>query len=158
MPAQACRWERPGARRGARRPPKEATRVAPTHPAAIGGTTHGQTDRAVDGRRRRQRSALLLGACSASVSFGANAVPKAQVETRVAAALAAEVHQPVPKVACPDDLGARTGTVMQCTLTPQGSPNVHDPVCITVTSVHDGTAHFDSNVLDPGETCPRSKS
>jgi hypothetical protein len=72
---------------------------------------------------------------------GKKVVSQSTVEKQVAQQLAAQVHQPLPKVVCPGDLDAKVGTTMKCTLTPQASSQVL-PVTVTVTSVTNGVAHF----------------
>jgi hypothetical protein len=82
---------------------------------------------------------LLLSGC------GGKVVSKQTVESQVAKELAAEVHQPVPKVVCPNDLKAKVKASMICTLTPSGSRATY-PVTVTVTSVTNGVAHFHAQV------------
>jgi hypothetical protein len=90
--------------------------------------------------------ATLVSACSGSVTIGGiPEVSQSDVQTKVAAQLAAETSQPVPKVACPSGLQAKVGASIDCTLTAQGS-TVKYPVHVTVKSVNNGTAHFDAQV------------
>jgi hypothetical protein len=94
-------------------------------------------------------SAGLLVGCSASgtVGIGSNVVSKATVEHNVAKQLAAEVHQPLPKISCPGDLQARIGTKMTCVLTPQGA-NARYDVTVKVSSLKNGIAHFTAQVAN----------
>ncbi len=88
--------------------------------------------------------AALMAGCSASASFSVGStpsVPRHSVETEVATALAKQVNQPTPKVACPGDLAGKVGTVMYCTLTPQGSSTSY-PVQVKVDSVNGTDVHF----------------
>jgi hypothetical protein len=78
---------------------------------------------------------LLLSGC------GGKVVSKSTVESQVAKELAAEVHQPQPKVVCPDDLKAKVNASMICVLTPSGQTTTYN-VTVTVTSVTNGVAHF----------------
>jgi hypothetical protein len=88
----------------------------------------------------------LAAGCSAHVSIGGpSAVPKDAVEADVATTLARQVNQPVPKVVCPGDLQAKVGTVMYCSLTPQGSATVY-PVKVRVDSTSGGKVHFSIEV------------
>ena len=76
---------------------------------------------------------------------GKKVVSKSTVETQVAKQLAAVAKQPIPKVSCPDDLDAKVGAKMTCTLTPQGSKTTY-PVTVTVSSISNGVAHFHAEV------------
>ena len=67
------------------------------------------------------------------------------MESQVAAQLAAETSQPVPKVTCPGGLQAKVGATIDCTLVSKGSTTQY-PVHVKVTSVSNGTAHFDAQV------------
>jgi hypothetical protein len=90
--------------------------------------------------------ATLISACSGSISIGGTAeVPQATVESQVATQLAAQTSEPVPKVTCPSGLQAKVGASTDCTLTAQGS-TTQLPVHVKVTSVTNGTAHFDAQV------------
>jgi Domain of unknown function (DUF4333) len=91
--------------------------------------------------------ALLVAGCSASASFSVGTtptVPKQSVENEVATVVAQKVSQPTPKVVCPGDLAGKVGTVMYCTLTPQGSSTSY-PVQVKVDSVNGTDVHF--NIL-----------
>ena len=88
--------------------------------------------------------ALLITGCSASASFSVGTtpkVPKQSVENEVATVVAQKVSQPTPKVVCPGDLVGKVGTVMYCTLTPQGSSTSY-PVQVKVDSVNGTDVHF----------------
>jgi hypothetical protein len=78
---------------------------------------------------------------------GKKVVSRSTVESQVAKELAAKVNppQPIPKVSCPDDLDAKVGAKMTCTLTPKGEATTY-PVTVTVSSVTNGVAHFDAQV------------
>lgn len=89
--------------------------------------------------------AATLSGCSGSVGIGPKVVSQATVEHNVAEQLAAEVHQPLPNVKCPDDLPAKIGARMTCVLTPQGATTRYD-VTVTVDSLKNGTAHFTAQV------------
>ena len=90
--------------------------------------------------------ATLMTACSGTVTIsGTPEVSQSDVQTQVAAQLAAETSQPVPKVTCPSGLQAKVGASIDCTLTAQGSTTTL-PVHVTVTSVTNGTAHFSAQV------------
>jgi Domain of unknown function (DUF4333) len=89
-------------------------------------------------------SALLVAGCSASASFSVGTtptVPKQSVENEVATVVAQKVSQPTPKVVCPGDFADNVGTVMYCTLTPQGSSTSY-PVQVKVDSVNGTDVHF----------------
>jgi hypothetical protein len=90
--------------------------------------------------------ATLISACSGSISIGGTPeVSQSDVQSKVAAQLAAETSQPVPKITCPSGLKAKVGASIDCTLTPQGSTTTL-PVHVIVTSVTNGTAHFSAQV------------
>ena len=89
--------------------------------------------------------AALFSACSASVSVGSPEVSQSTVQSQVARQLATETQQPTPTVSCPGGLKASVGATVDCTLTPKGETTTF-PVHVTVTSVKDGTAHFDAQV------------
>jgi Domain of unknown function (DUF4333) len=91
-------------------------------------------------------SAFLVAGCSASASASFSIgstpkVPKQSVENEVATVVAQKVSQPTPKVVCPGDLTGKVGTVMYCTLTPQGSSTSY-PVQVKVDSVNGTDVHF----------------
>ena len=84
----------------------------------------------------------LAAGCSVHVSVGETpAVSRHTVETQVAATLARQENQPVPKVVCPADLKGKVGTVMYCSLTAQGSATTY-PVKVQVTSISGTQVHF----------------
>ena len=84
----------------------------------------------------------LVAGCSAHVSIGETpTVPKHTIETEVATTLARQENQPVPKVVCPGDLKGKVGTVMYCSLTPQGSTTTY-PVKLQVDSISGSQVHF----------------
>jgi hypothetical protein len=87
----------------------------------------------------------LLSACSASVSAGGGEVSQSTVQTQVAKQLAADIQQPTPAVSCPGGLAAKVGATVDCTLMPKGS-TITFPVHVTVTSIKNGTAHFNAQV------------
>lgn len=80
----------------------------------------------------------VLAGCSASV--GEEVVKKSEVEQQAIAQLAASKGIPLsqaPKLTCPEDLKAKIGATMTCSIgTPPGK--VYD-VFITVTSVNEDT-------------------
>ncbi|HEY1988244.1 MAG TPA: DUF4333 domain-containing protein [Acidimicrobiales bacterium] len=88
--------------------------------------------------------AILISACSVTIG-GSGEVSQSTVESQVASQLAAETSQPVPKVTCPSGLQAKVGASIDCRLVSQGSTTQY-PVHVTVTSVTNGTAHFDAQV------------
>jgi hypothetical protein len=98
-------------------------------------------------------TAALLAGCKASVSVGKPEVAQADVETQVAAQLAAKVNQPTPKVTCPSGLEAKVGASIDCELVAQGDTASY-PVHVVVDSVKDGKAHFTAEVgtAPTGET------
>jgi len=84
----------------------------------------------------------LVAGCSASVTIGGTpSVPRQTVATQVATTLAHQLNQPVPKVVCPTDLRGKVGTVIYCSLTPQGSTTTY-PVKVQVDSVSGTNVHF----------------
>jgi len=88
--------------------------------------------------------AWLAAGCSASASFSVGTsptVPRQSVENEVATVIAQKVNQPTPKVVCPGDLTGKVGTVMYCTLTPQGTSTSY-PVQVKVDSVKGTDVHF----------------
>ncbi|MDX6232493.1 MAG: hypothetical protein QOH68_1477 [Nocardioidaceae bacterium] len=104
-------------------------------------------------RLRGTRLLLVVGAVAvgtvAGCSAGEKVLDQSYVETTVAHQLAEQVDQPVPKVTCPDDLEAKVGATMECTLVPQGETTKY-PVHVEVTSVNtdDKTAKFSAEVGD----------
>jgi hypothetical protein len=87
-----------------------------------------------------------MTACSGTVTVGGTPqVAQSDVESQVAAQLAAQTSQPLPKVTCPSGLPAKVGSAIDCTLVAQGS-TTQFPVHVTVTSVNNGTAKFDAQV------------
>ena len=101
--------------------------------------------------------ALALVGCNAHVSIGGSpAVPRNSVQTEVATVVARQANQPVPKVVCPGDLKAKVGTVMYCSLTPQGSTTSY-PVKVQVDSIDGTQVHFRIEVSrTPGHFTPPS--
>ena len=92
--------------------------------------------------------AAFVSGCSASASFSIGStpsVPRHSVETEVATELAKQANQPTPKVTCPGDLAGKVGTVMYCTLTPQGSSSSY-PTQVKVDSVNGTNVHFNIEV------------
>ncbi len=102
-----------------------------------------------NGRVPALLAAAVLGAslavgCTASASFSVGTtakVSKQSVENEVATVIAQKVNQPKPKVTCPGDLTGKVGTIMYCTLTPQGSSSSY-PVQVKVDSVNGTDVHF----------------
>ncbi len=86
---------------------------------------------------------LSLAACSKSVSVGEPAVPKEQVQTDAQTQLTKAVGQKLPPISCPDDLKAKLGEKMICTVTLSGKP--YD-VTVTVTSVNGTDVKYDVKV------------
>jgi outer membrane murein-binding lipoprotein Lpp len=87
---------------------------------------------------------LLVAGCSAHASFSigtAPKVPRQSLENEVATVIAQKVNQAKPKVTCPGDLTGKVGTVMYCSLTPQGSSTSY-PVQVKVDSVNGTDVHF----------------
>lgn len=93
--------------------------------------------------------AVGLAAAVAGCSAGEKVLDKSYVETTSAKQLAAQVHQPVPTVTCPDDMPAKVGAKMTCTLVAQGETTKY-PVYVEVDSVDEKTttAHFTVEVGD----------
>ncbi len=84
----------------------------------------------------------LVAGCSAHVSIGETpSVSRNTLQTQVANTLARQANQPVPKVVCPGNLSGKVGTVMYCSLTPQGS-TVTYPVKLRVNSTSGTQAHY----------------
>lgn len=92
-------------------------------------------------------SLALLGSCKVSVHVGKNEVSKSDVETEVAKELAAQVHQPEPKVTCPGGLPAKVGSSIDCDLVAQGETDVY-AVHVVVDTVKNGKVHFNASVAD----------
>jgi hypothetical protein len=90
-------------------------------------------------------SAVLIGLAVAPAGASTGQVPRAVVETQAAKVLAAETGQKLPRVKCPGDLNAKVGASINCTLTANGSTTKY-PVKVTVTSIRNGTAHFNVQV------------
>lgn len=84
-------------------------------------------------------------ACSASVGIGPNEISRSDLESQVARQLAAQVHQPVPRVVCPGPLPAQVGASVDCTLTAQGS-TISYPVKVVVENIDHGRASFTAQV------------
>ena len=82
-------------------------------------------------------SLLLATAC------GADVIAESDVEEQTKTQLAATVGQTPDDVDCPDDLEAKEGASMRCTLTAGGD---EIGVTVTVTSVDGDTAKFDIEV------------
>jgi hypothetical protein len=87
--------------------------------------------------------AIMLVATVAGCSAGEKVLDKDYVETTSAKQLAEQVNQPVPDITCPDDMPAKVGAKMTCTLVAQGDTTKY-PVYVEVTSVDEETttAHF----------------
>ncbi len=95
---------------------------------------------------------VALGACKASVSLGSNEIAKADVESKVATQLAAQVNStspsstiPTPRVTCPANLKGQVGASMDCDLVAQGE-TTHYPVHVVVDSVNGKDVHFTAQV------------
>src|SRR5579862_9731067 len=92
--------------------------------------------------------ALTLGACSFHASIGGtSAVSRSKVETVTATQLAAEVHQPVPKITCPSDLKAKVGATLDCVLVAQGATTRY-AVHLEVDRVKGSDVHWNAQVAD----------
>ena len=100
---------------------------------------------------RRPFLLLLAGFTLVAAACGAGAVKEADVESAVAAQLAAETDQPEPDVDCPDDLDAEVGATMECDLTVEGDDAVY-PVTVKVTSIEDGKANYSVEVGEAPES------
>ncbi|MQY28101.1 DUF4333 domain-containing protein [Nocardia aurantia] len=87
----------------------------------------------------------LLTACSGSVSVGTRSVDKNEVAAQISGKLEQQVGQKPDSVTCPQNLPARTGATLVCTLDDQGTK--YD-VTVTVTSVDGDQAKFDIQVAD----------
>jgi predicted secreted protein len=88
---------------------------------------------------------LSLSACSASASIGTKQVDKAEVVKQVSAQLAKQVGKAPDSVTCPDNLDAKVGADLDCSLTDQGANyGVH----VTVSSVDGDNVNFDIKVAD----------
>lgn len=85
-----------------------------------------------------------LSACSVSAS-GGKSVKQAEVEKQIADQLAAKTGERPTSVSCPDNLKAKEGTTMRCTLTARSGKY---GLTVTVTSVKDNTVNFDIKVDD----------
>ena len=83
-----------------------------------------------------------LTSCSFSASTG-KSVKKADVEKQIADQLAANVGQRPTSVTCPDNLKAKVGTTMRCTLDSSGTKY---GLTVTVTSIKDNTVNFNIKV------------
>jgi hypothetical protein len=95
-------------------------------------------------------AALLLSACSASVSVGSTSVPADEVERQAIEALAEGQGVPLadmPPMACPSDLPGEVGASIVCILGDPAAGNTYD-VTITVESVNGDDVAFDIQVAD----------
>lgn len=89
-----------------------------------------------------------LTACSGKAELkigGDPAVPEKEVERNSREQLSAKVGEQAPPIDCPDDLKAKVGTVMTCTMQLEGKP--YD-VTVTVTELKGGKALFDVKVAN----------
>ncbi|WP_084436031.1 DUF4333 domain-containing protein [Aldersonia kunmingensis] len=77
-------------------------------------------------------SAPVLAGCSAEVSIGDKTVDKDKVAEQVSTQLAEQVGTTPESVDCPEDLDAKVGATLTCTLTHEGESYNVD---VTVTSV-----------------------
>ncbi|WP_320783333.1 DUF4333 domain-containing protein [Streptomyces sp. CRN 30] len=84
-------------------------------------------------------AALLVG-CSSSEPK----ISKGEVEDTVAEKLAAQMNQPKPDIACPEDLAGEVGTTMRCELTATDGSTIG--LTVKVTSVEDDTVKYDIEV------------
>ncbi len=84
---------------------------------------------------------LVLAACGG----GTKAVSQSQVEQKVSEQLTKQVGQKPDSVSCPDDLPAKKGSTMRCTLSSGGTSI---GLTVTVTSVEDSDVKFDIQVDD----------
>jgi hypothetical protein len=94
-----------------------------------------------------RRIAVVGIACACLLPLsgcGKKVVSQSTVETDVARDLAASAKQHTLKVSCPDDLDAKVGAQMTCTVT-QGQKTTY-PVTVTVRSITNSVVHFDSEV------------
>ena len=91
--------------------------------------------------------ALTFGvsACSASASIGTKQVDKADVAKQVSAQLTQQVGKTPDAVTCPDNLDAKVGATLDCTLTDH---DTHYGVHVTVTTVDGDNVKFDIKVAD----------
>ena len=85
-----------------------------------------------------------MSACSIGASSG-KSVKQADVEKQIADQLAAKAGERPTSVSCPDNLKAKKGTTMRCTL---AASSGRYGLRVTVTSVKDNTVNFDIKVDD----------
>jgi hypothetical protein len=98
----------------------------------------------------------LSSGCSGSVEISAGkSVDKAVVEQQISDQLEAQVGQKPDKIECPDDLKAKVGETMRCTLTAGGDEL---GVSVEVTSVDGSDVGFDINVDGASESPGESPS
>lgn len=91
-------------------------------------------------------SVPLLTGCSGEVSIGNNSVDKDKVAEQISAQLTEQVGTIPDSVECPDNLDAKVGATLTCTLTHEG---VSYDVDVTVTQVDDdNNVKFDIQVAD----------
>jgi Domain of unknown function (DUF4333) len=91
-------------------------------------------------------SVPVLSGCSGSVSIGDKTVDKDAVAEQVSTQLTEEVGTKPDSVECPEDLDAKVGATLTCTLTHE---DVSYDVTVTVTSVEeDDNVKFDIQVAD----------
>ncbi|WP_068272516.1 DUF4333 domain-containing protein [Aldersonia kunmingensis] len=91
-------------------------------------------------------SAPVLAGCSAEVSIGNDSVDKDKVAEQISTQLTEQVGTKPDSVECPENLDAKVGATLTCTLTHEG---VSYDVDVTVTSVDDDkNVKFDIEVAD----------
>jgi hypothetical protein len=87
----------------------------------------------------------VLGLTCISAGAATGEVPRTVVQTQAEKVLAAETGRPLPTVKCPGGLPGTVGAHITCTLTAKGS-SLKYPVRVTVSSISNGTAHFEVQV------------
>ena len=95
-------------------------------------------------------AALLLSACSASVSVGEPSVSAAELERQATEALSESQGVPLadmPPMECPSDLAAEVGASIVCILGDPAAGNTYD-VTITIKTVNGDDVDFDVQVAD----------
>jgi hypothetical protein len=91
-------------------------------------------------------SVPVLSGCSGEVSVGDKTADKDAVAEQISTQLTEEVGTKPDAVECPEDLEAKVGATLTCTLTHEG---VSYDVTVTVTSVdQDDNVKFDIQVAD----------
>lgn len=91
-------------------------------------------------------SGVLLGGALILSGCGSGSVPRSSLEKDISKQLAATVHAPPPKIACPKDLPGKVGATEDCVLTDPTAAGKKYSVAVRVDSVNGSNVHFNVQV------------